>query len=299
MTVAITNSNNSPNALPLVISSLQIAGLNATDFTIATGCNLPNYPSGQSCNVGIVFTPGAPGNRVATLVVNDNTANSPQIIALNGSTQAEVLTVAPASPGEGYTQSVNAGQTATFSLTITPIFTGSVSFSPCSGAPTTSTCTVSPSQLPVFANEPAKITVAITTTSASSSTMSPDIPAVRPFLPVPIAQIYAGILCSTFLLLFLRSDQRRSYTFFASTRSTNGVKIPAPIAGMAATALLTMTLLTLAGCGGASTVATAPTAVSPSASSQTYTISITPSVTASDAPVPSTLQPIQLTLIVN
>ncbi len=137
----------------MVISGLQIAGLNDTDFTIATGCNpTTNYVSGQSCNPTIVFTPGAPGNRVATLVVTDNAANSPQLIPLEWINPVR-STDHRSGQRRGYSQSVNAGQTATFSLNVTPTFTGMVSFSPCAGAPTTATCTVAPSQLPVSANE--------------------------------------------------------------------------------------------------------------------------------------------------
>jgi len=300
MTVVLTNSNYNSNALPLVISSLQIAGLNATDFTIATGCNAPNYPSGQSCSPVIVFTPGAPGNRVATLVVNDNAANSPQLINLSGSIQAEALTIIPASAG-GNSQSVTAGQTATFSLTVTPTFTGTISFSPCAGAPTTATCTIDPSPLPItIANKSVTLTVTVTTTTASASAIIPDGPTSRPFIPLRVAQIYDGILCSLLLMLLLRSGQRRSHPFFAFARSACGAKIRAPMtAGMAAAAFLAMTLLTLAGCGGASTVATAPTAVPPTASSRTYNITITPTaITSNNLPIPN-LQPIQLTLTVD
>jgi hypothetical protein len=264
MTVVLTNSNNNSNAQPLVISGLQIAGLNYTDFTIATGCDpTTNYVSGKSCNPTIVFTPGAPGNRVATLVVTDNAANSPQIIPLSGSIQTEGLTIAPASTG-GYTQSVTAGQPATFSLTVTPTFTGTVSFSPCTGAPTTAACTVDPSPLSItVANKPTTLTVTVPTTTASSSNTLSHLPSDRPFIPLRIAQIYAGILCSTLLLLLLQNERRRrSLPFFAFTRSNYGVSMSAPIsAGVAALAFFAMTLLTLAGCGGASTVATAPTAV--------------------------------------
>jgi hypothetical protein len=57
--------------------------------------------------------------------------------------------------------------------------------------------------------------------------------------------------------------------------------------------------LAIVGCGGASTIATAPTTATPTSDSQTYTITITPTATTSDnLPVPS-VPPITLRLVVD
>ncbi|MBV9885832.1 MAG: choice-of-anchor D domain-containing protein, partial [Acidobacteria bacterium] len=280
--VTITNSNVSANAQPLVISSLQIAGLNATDFAIAATCVGNSVASGQGCTVAIVFTPGGAGNRVATLVVTDNAANSPQLIALNGAIQSELLTISAGKTG--LTESVTAGQTADFSLTVTPGFTGTVSFSPCSGAPTGATCTLTPAPMPVIANQPLTLTVSVAT--VASGVASRGIFDFHQIAPIELARFLLTI-ASALLLAFVnkrmqcRAPSFRSRWIYANTT---------------AAVLLTLALNALAGCGGASTVATAP-AVTPT--SQTYTIIITPTATTTSGASVGGVQPIQLTLVVN
>src|SRR3989344_3364860 len=88
---------------PVTVSDVQIAGVNAGDFSIAkTDCRgvtlprggemLPYFPIG-SCTVEIAFMPSATGARAATLQVFDNAPGSPHGIALTG-VGAESLVVA-------------------------------------------------------------------------------------------------------------------------------------------------------------------------------------------------------------
>jgi hypothetical protein len=286
LNVTFTNSNTSPNAQPLIIYGLQIGGLNATDFTITAGCNAASYASGQACTVGIVFTPGAPGNRVATLVVTDNAANSPQYVALNGSIQSELLTISPGNTG--LAQSIKTGQTADFLLTLNPSFSGTVSFSPCSGQPANATCTVAPAPASVVANQPASLTVTVATSESSMAFR--EVFGVHHTAPTALM----GLLFATFisLLALVRKQMQRDIRLLFPPFRPNHAN------ATAAGALLLLSLVSLAGCGGASTVATAP-AVTPVSQSHTYTITITPNAITIDGLSVPNIQPIQLTLIVN
>jgi hypothetical protein len=81
---SVTLTDN--GSLPLSISSIALAGTNATDFaqtnTCPTGSN--TLASGSSCTISVTFTPGATGARSASLILTDNAAGSPQSVALSG-----------------------------------------------------------------------------------------------------------------------------------------------------------------------------------------------------------------------
>jgi sugar lactone lactonase YvrE len=61
---------------------------NTGDFAIdpnTTGCNFAvPLPSGQNCLIGVIFTPGAVGNRSAVLTLLDNTVSGSNTIVLTG-----------------------------------------------------------------------------------------------------------------------------------------------------------------------------------------------------------------------
>jgi Abnormal spindle-like microcephaly-assoc'd, ASPM-SPD-2-Hydin/Lactonase, 7-bladed beta-propeller len=310
--ITLTN-NSSPTNSPasLQISSLQIIGPNATDFALTTGCP-SSYPSGQRCTLGIVFTPSASGSRFATLVVTDNAVNSPQLIELSGVTQAETLTISPRpeSNGSGYSQTVSAGETANFPLLLSTTFSGTVFFSPCSGAPVTATCTP-PTPMTVVANQPMTFSVSVNTVAASPSlTLLDELMHYRrrtgpsQITPSPIPLIVLTTACAFILLRRRRTSRhaRLSHSPHNSQYSAPHVALrPFAISASATTTLaafLALTILTISGCGGASTVATATT-VTPTSASQTYTIVITPTAVTSDNSSVPNVQPIQLTLIVN
>jgi|GEM_PF-3119048 len=70
---------------PLTITNLTLVGTNATDFTILPNACLgtPLQP-GDSCSVGIRFTPGATFARTGTLLIDSNGTNGQQRVALRG-----------------------------------------------------------------------------------------------------------------------------------------------------------------------------------------------------------------------
>jgi hypothetical protein len=76
-----------------------ITGTNAADFTIdanATSCNFAAgnaLYAGQSCQIGVIFKPGATGARTATLALTDNTVPGVNKISLTGTGAAAAAVV--------------------------------------------------------------------------------------------------------------------------------------------------------------------------------------------------------------
>lgn len=70
----------------LTVSSISVAGLNSSDFTQTNNCTAP-LAAGQSCDIEITFTPTATGPRIASLLIADNAANSPQNTQITGKGQ--------------------------------------------------------------------------------------------------------------------------------------------------------------------------------------------------------------------
>ena len=78
--VTITNCGTAP----LTISNVTVTGANPGDFiNISLPCS--TLAVGSNCVIGLQFAPTAGGARSANLVITDNVAGSPQLIALVGS----------------------------------------------------------------------------------------------------------------------------------------------------------------------------------------------------------------------
>jgi uncharacterized protein (TIGR03437 family) len=75
----------------LSISSIQIQGQNASEFTQSSNCG-SSLSAGSSCNISIVFRPAGTGSKTAILYINDNATGSPQTVALTGT---GVITTTP------------------------------------------------------------------------------------------------------------------------------------------------------------------------------------------------------------
>jgi hypothetical protein len=88
-TITVTNSGNAP----LTLSSVQVGGTNAADFSAANGCT-GSIAAGGNCVITATFTPSAAGTRSATLSIADNATGSPQTVALvgTGTTAATPIT---------------------------------------------------------------------------------------------------------------------------------------------------------------------------------------------------------------
>lgn len=130
----ITNSGNAP----LVFKLVNIAGRDAKDFSLATNtCANATLQPGETCKVGISFTPSAAGTRVAFVHFTDNTPCDDWItIAGSGSTTAPPVTAKTATCGQNITNalsSVNGASSVVKFATCTSRRTISVSFAPPKG----------------------------------------------------------------------------------------------------------------------------------------------------------------------
>ena len=94
-TLTVISSGNTT----LHISSVSLAGPNPSDFTSTNNCTAPLAVS-ANCSITIVFSPTAPGQRTANLMIADDAQNSPQTVVLSGAGIAVLpaLTFSPAAP---------------------------------------------------------------------------------------------------------------------------------------------------------------------------------------------------------
>jgi hypothetical protein len=121
--VAVTNLGN---------ASLKMTGITTTGNYALTGpnnsCNasLQNLDSGQSCILGIQFTPKASGALTGTIVLADNAQSPTQTIALTGNgTTSATYTITTQAP----TVSISGGLTGSETLSLTSnSYSGTISF---------------------------------------------------------------------------------------------------------------------------------------------------------------------------
>jgi uncharacterized repeat protein (TIGR03803 family) len=164
-TPEIATFENTGN-LDLTITSIQITGTDSGDFTEKNSCPSSLPPMG-SCNIAVTFTPSAAGNRSAAVSVTDSAPNSPQALPLTGvgTPQDFSLTAAPPT-----SLTVTPGQAANYSITVSPLngFNHTVELS-CSGNPSSSTCTVTPSSV----TGGGTVSLAVVTTGTSAGLTQP------------------------------------------------------------------------------------------------------------------------------
>jgi parallel beta-helix repeat protein len=125
----------------LTISSITPTG----DFALAKlghGCG-PSLNVGANCTISVSFVPSAYGSRSGAIIISDNAASSPQSVSLGGTGIDFAIVPSPTSAA------VLRGNSTNVNVTITPLggaFGNRVSLS-CSGLPSHSSCSFSPSQL--------------------------------------------------------------------------------------------------------------------------------------------------------
>jgi uncharacterized repeat protein (TIGR03803 family) len=155
--------NNGPG--PLTIGS--VVASPSSDFSQLSACG-NSLAVGASCSIGVFFDPSTSGTRNGTLTITDNAPGSPQVVPLTGT--GEDFSMSPTVPN----QTVAPGQTASYSLTVMPEggFKQTVQLS-CSGAPTMSTCSVSPAAATLNGSTAQTVTVTVTTAGASAGLVVP------------------------------------------------------------------------------------------------------------------------------
>jgi hypothetical protein len=254
---------------PLHVSSVAFSGANPGDFSQTNSCVGTAIAVNATCTINVSNTPQAEGARSAILVVTDDAVVPTQSVSLQATGTAP-FAMAPAANSSA-TATITAGQTANYSLQLNPGkgFTGSVSLG-CAGAPTASTCSVSPASINVSSASPANITVSVSTTGSANAPIS-----FRSFRNLPFAglRFYPAVAALFIFLLLIWMHKGQSALRKLST---------------SAAASAFVILLFASGCGGGST--TTSQLITPKGN---YTITV--SGTANNLPT----QSISLTLTVN
>ena len=162
----MTLTNGGTGALS--ITSVAVTGAAASEFTATSAC-ASSVAVGASCTISVTFSPTSAGNQSASLTVTDNAANSPQNFALSGGGADFSMAATTAS------QSVSAGQSGVYSLSLTPTggFNQLVSLA-CSASIPAGTCSISQQSLTLTG--PNTITVTATTTAGAAAPLAPPVP---------------------------------------------------------------------------------------------------------------------------
>jgi hypothetical protein len=157
-TLTVTNpSTNVPfsNLALVVTAGFQLVG-NECLATLAPGA---------SCTTWVVFAPASAGALTGTLKITSSTAAASGSVALSGMGVDFTLTTTGSS-----TQTVSSGQTANFTLVITPLDGSQGTFTfQCGTLPSNAICTFSPASETLNAGVTGNVTVAISTGQAGSS----------------------------------------------------------------------------------------------------------------------------------
>jgi hypothetical protein len=151
----VTLTNNGDVALS--ISSIQTSA----QFGATNGCTT-SLAAGVGCTISVFFDPASAGTQTGTLTITDNAPDSPQTVQLSGTGQDFQMS------SSGTSDTVSAGQTANYSLTLAPEggLNQTVSLT-CSGTPSLATCALSPSSVTLNGTASAAVTVQVTTTAGS------------------------------------------------------------------------------------------------------------------------------------
>lgn len=178
---------------------VQISGISASgDFSQSNNCPA-TLPAGAQCAITVIFKPSAAGARNGTLSIAANVTSSPRTVSLQGS-GADFQLAPP--PSGSTSQTVKAGQTATFTLEISGStdFHDSVSFA-CANVPAGYTCAANPQTITVNSTSQ-NVTVSVST-PASSALWT--IPIWEP----PLGLWSAVAMTATFGLLLMLTRRRK------------------------------------------------------------------------------------------
>lgn len=134
-------------------------------FAVSSNTCSGTVAVGDSCAMGINFTPGTSGAASGTLTVAVGSSGQSYKVALSGS--GDDFTLGTTS---GSSLTVTSGSTATYGLSVTPVngTSGPISFT-CSGAPTGASCAVSPTQGTMDGANPFDVTLTVATGETTAS----------------------------------------------------------------------------------------------------------------------------------
>jgi hypothetical protein len=121
-TLTVMNSGTAP----LHISSVSLTGLNAADFSVTNNCTAPVAPS-ANCTISLVFSPSAPGQRSANLMITDDAASSPQTVLLSGAGIAAVPGITLSAAALSFSPPATTQGTSSAAQTLTVMNSGNAS----------------------------------------------------------------------------------------------------------------------------------------------------------------------------
>ena len=284
--ITVTNSSSGAFAGALTVTSVSKSGANAGDFALKTdGCTGVSIAPQTTCAFQMVFQPapavtcGANGGaRSAMLRLTDNAPGSPHTIPLSGTAMEFCLSAAP---GQGISEPITAGQSATFNLEIDSSagFAGTVQLG-CTNPPPAGTCTATPASVQISPGTSGPFQVVITTT-ARGAVVVPDASRDRepPRLDVSAFGLALMLLVCVMLVAGIDSKRRRQ-----------------PVRVVAAELAGLVLALTMMACGGGGSGAGSADPVAAGTPVGTYTVMVTASVAvAGQANVVRTL-PITITV---
>jgi hypothetical protein len=234
---------------PVTITSISLAGANSGDFAIVTNTCGATLAANSQCTITVDFTPSATGNRSAFLSIVDDVAGQlPQslVASLSGSTSTvpdfSVTTTSP-------TASVSAGQSAKFTLQVTPVNSFSQPINlVCNGLPRGATCAISPN--PVVPTGSTSTAVTVTIQTAVRNFVPPSFRVkMPPFKGLYRTGPYLAWVAVFFLIAVLAQSRRRP--------------------GFAGIGLVVLLVCMAAGCGGGNS-----TGVPAGTQAGSYTITI-------------------------
>jgi hypothetical protein len=188
---------NNAGAAPLAVTRIGASG----DFAETNDCG-SSLSIGKACTVSVTFAPTGDGVRSGVLSFTDNASVVPQALDLSGTGSGAGFLISVA-PGSSASQTVAAGQMASYSLVFTPVggFSGTITLA-CSGAPSGANCTATPTTLPFTGSSAVTATINVGTTAVAFATR---VPKSEPGLPVSLRLRFGlrwvGLLLGTFLML--------------------------------------------------------------------------------------------------
>jgi sugar lactone lactonase YvrE len=123
--VTLTNSGGAA----FTISSIWLAGAQASDFAISSTCG-DSLAAGANCDVSVTFAPTSSGTRTATLMFSDSVEGTPQSVSLTGTGNGGVLalgkTALSFNGNPGLTsppQTISLSNTGSYALHVVSIWT--------------------------------------------------------------------------------------------------------------------------------------------------------------------------------
>ncbi len=201
-TVSAAQSVTITNSGTVAFTDLALAASGAFQLT-ATTCAATLAP-GDSCTGSVAFAPTVAGQQSGNLTVSSS--------MLPASVQAPLAGMGfdfTASLAGGSSQTVSSGQTARYTLTLSPINGSSGTFAfQCDSLPAHATCTFNPAGEAVAANTTGSVTVQISTGLATTSGRLPTPPVGSAWRVLPVA---LGLI----VLPFAWHKRRKNLLFIA------------------------------------------------------------------------------------